>query len=57
MMAVWLLMVNKQRRLGASHTRMVQSLLPLTKRALGSALWAGSHAWGSMQEVQQQHEG
>jgi hypothetical protein len=41
---VWLLMVYMQRRVLASHTRTVWSLLPLTKRLLGSALCAGSHA-------------
>jgi hypothetical protein len=37
-------MLNTQRRVDESHTRIMQSLLPLTKRRLGSALCAGSHA-------------
>jgi len=41
---VWLDIENKQRRLLASQTRIVWSLLPLTKRRLGRALCAGSQA-------------
>ena len=40
---VWLVMVNWQHRVDASHTQIVLSLLALTKRWQGNALCAGSH--------------
>lgn len=41
---VWELMVKRQRRVLASHTLMVASLLPDTNRRLGSSTCAGSQA-------------
>jgi hypothetical protein len=47
-------MLKMQRRVEASQTRIMQSLLPLTKRRLGSALCAGSQA--CFQQLQQQEQ-
>lgn len=41
---VWLPMLNRQRRVCASHTRTLLSLEPLASRRQGSATCAGSHA-------------